>query len=79
MRRRSLGYRLPVSLAAQRATAGIATALIGLGNNVNQITRRMHAAGHDEPPDYLRALAARITAELDRIYGPGADGGRTVL
>lgn len=77
MRRRALGYRLPAAVAAQRQTAVLATALLRLGVNLNQIAHRLNAGGRE--PGYLPALLARITAELDKLDGPGADEGRTVV
>lgn len=77
MRRRSLGERLPATSAATRQTAVLATALLRIGVNLNQIAHRMNAGR--AAPDYLPALIARIDAELDRLYGPGSDEGRAVL
>jgi hypothetical protein len=74
VRRRSLGYRLPASLAVQRHVAALAVALLRLGVNLNQIARHMNA-GRGAPPG-LSALIARIDALLDDIYGPGDNGGR---
>ncbi|MHB0721667.1 plasmid mobilization protein [Roseomonas mucosa] len=78
MRRRALGYRMPPSLAAQRQTATLATALLRIGVNLNQLTHRANA-GREPPPDYLRDLATRIAALLDGLYGPGNHGGRAEL
>ena len=77
MRRRSLSYRLPASLALQRHVAALAVALLRLGVNLNQIARHINA-GRGAPPD-LSALIARIDALLDDIYGPGDSGGRAQL
>lgn len=78
-RRRSLGYRLPAgSVAEQRHVARLAVALLRIGVNLNQLTHRANA-GREPPPDYLRALADRINALLDGIYGPGDSGGRAIL
>lgn len=77
MRRRSLGYSLPTSLAVQRQTAAQATALMRLGINLNQIAKHMNA-GRGAPPD-LAELIGRINAELDRVYDAGADHGRAVV
>jgi hypothetical protein len=77
MRRRSLEYRLPASLALQRHVAALAVALLRLGVNLNQIARHMNA-GRGAPTD-LSALIARIDALLDDIYGPGDNGGRAQL
>lgn len=77
MRRRSLGHRLPAAVAAQRQRAVLATALLRLGVNINQIAHRLNAGGRE--PGYLSALIARINAELDRLDDPAPDGGRTVV
>jgi len=77
MRRRALGYRLPANAAAQQHTARAATALIRLGVNLNQIARHMNT-GRGAPP-HLSALIDRINGELDRLYGPGDNGGGPVL
>jgi hypothetical protein len=77
MRRRSLGYRLPVALALQRHVAAAAVALLRLGINLNQIAYRM-TKGRGAPPELL-TLIARIDALLDQIYGPGDNGMRTQL
>jgi hypothetical protein len=77
IRRRSLGYRLPATLAVQRHQAAQAVALLRLGVNLNQIPRHMNA-GRGAPPD-LSALIARVDGLLDGIYGPGDNGGRAQL
>jgi hypothetical protein len=77
IRRRTLGYRLPVALAVQRHVAAVAVALLRIGVNLNQIARRMNE-GRGAPPELL-ALIARINALLDQIYGPGDNGMRTQL
>jgi len=78
MRRRALGYRLPATVAAQRQIAVLATALLRIGVNLNQLTHRANA-GREPPEDYLRDLAARISALLDQIYGSRDNGGRAQL
>jgi hypothetical protein len=77
VRRRSLGYRFPVALAVRRQAAAQAVALLRIGVNLNQIARHMNA-GREAPPD-LTTLITRIDALLDGIYGPGDNGGRTIL
>jgi hypothetical protein len=77
MRRRSLGEKLPARVAARQQTAAVATALIRLGVNLNQIAHHMNA-GRPAPQYGLQALIARIDAELDRIYGPGSESGKIV-
>jgi len=78
MRRRSLGYRLPSPLAEQRGQAVMATALLRIGVNLNQLTHHVNA-GALPPADLLPGLLARINLLLDKIYDPGADGGRAQL
>lgn len=75
MRRRALGYRLPVALVEQRQRALLATALLRVGVNLNQLTRHVNA-GNLPPLDLLRAVLVRINVMLDEIYGPGTDGGQ---
>jgi len=77
IRRRTLGYRLPVALALQRHVAACAVALLRIGINLNQIAYRMNKGGR-APPELL-ALIARIDALLDDIYGPGDNGGRAII
>jgi hypothetical protein len=78
LRRRSLGYRLPDPMAEQRQTAALATALLRIGVNLNQLTHHVNA-GSLPPSDLLHGLLARINSLLDQTYGPGSDGGRAVL
>jgi hypothetical protein len=78
IRRRALGYRLPASVAVQRQTATLATALLRIGVNLNQLTHRANI-GREPQEDYLRSLADQISAVLDRIYGSGDNGGRPQL
>lgn len=71
-RRRSLSERMPATTAAGRDTAAVATALIRLGVNLNQIAHHVNA-GRSVPIPSLTALMARIEGELDRLYGPSSD------
>ena len=75
LRRRALGYRMPATLAAQTQTAALATALLRIGVNLNQLTHQANA-GREPAEDRLRDLADRITALLDGFYGPGDNRGR---
>jgi len=77
MRRRALGYRLPADLAAQQATASIGAAFNRLGVNLNQIARHLNAGGGRSAAleRDLHALLERINAAMDRLYGPGGNGG----
>ena len=77
MRRRALDYRLPADTAGRRQTALLATALMRLGVNLNQIAHRLNAGGRE--PAYLPDLIARINAELDTIYGPESDARRPIF
>lgn len=78
MRRRSLGYRLPAPFAEQRQQALMATALLRIGVNLNQLTRHVNAGGIP-PPELLPQLLSRINALLDGVYDPRADRGRPVV
>jgi mobilization protein NikA len=73
MRRRSLGYRLPAPIAEQRQLAALATALLRIGVNLNQLTHHVNA-GSLPPADLLPGLLSRINALLDTVYDPRADG-----
>lgn len=77
IRRRSLGYQLPGTLAAQRQEAVRNTALLRLGVNLNQITR--HANAGRDLPEHLPELLAAIMAELDSRYDPGRDSRGSIL
>ncbi|WP_374309956.1 MobC family plasmid mobilization relaxosome protein [Methylocella sp.] len=77
MRRRALDYRMPVAAAQQIPLANVATALIRLGNNLNQIAKHMNA-GRAAPPD-LSDLIARINGELDRLYESRRPDNRPVV
>jgi len=74
MRRRSLGHRLP----PVEHEARLATALMRLGVNLNQLTRHANE-GKGLPAAPLYQLIGRINAALDRIYGPGPDQERPQL
>jgi Bacterial mobilisation protein (MobC) len=78
MRRRSLGYRLPDAVAEQRHIAALATALLRIGVNLNQLTHHVNA-GSLPPSDLLQGVLGRINALLDQIYGSGDNGGRAIL
>ena len=76
VRRRSLGYRLPATAVAQQARASLGSAFNRLAVNMNQIARRLHSgADPSEVEAELQELIDRINAELDKVYGPGGDGG----
>ena len=78
MRRRALGYRLPATQAAVRSQAVLATALMRIGVNLNQLARHANA-GRPPSPSVIQELAARINAALDRLYDPEPDGQRPEL
>lgn len=71
LRRRGLDYRLPANVAARRHTAALATALLRIGVNLNQLTRAANAGR--VLPHSVEELTDRITALLDGFYGPGSD------
>jgi len=76
IRRRTFGYRLPQAAAVQQARASLGAAFNRLGVNLNQIAYKLNSGR--EPAaleDELQALIDRINAELDKLYGPGGNGG----
>ena len=73
LRRRGLSQRLPSTVAEAHSQALIATALLRLGVNLNQIAHHMNA-GRPAPLAELDALIARINDALDQLYDPGDDG-----
>jgi uncharacterized protein (DUF1778 family) len=76
VRRRSLGYHLPPTTAAQQATASLGSAFNRLGVNMNQIAHRLNAGAEPSAVEAaLLTLIARVNAEMDLIYGPGGNGG----
>lgn len=72
MRHRSLGYRLPPTQAAEQVRARLATALMRIGVNLNQLARRANV-GRAPSDAVLADLAARINAHLDQLYDPRPD------
>lgn len=68
-RRCVLDKRMPASQSERQAVAARATALLRIGNNLNQLTRHAHA-GRGIADDALLVTLARINAELDRLYDP---------
>ncbi|MCW6512272.1 plasmid mobilization protein [Lichenifustis flavocetrariae] len=73
LRRRGLNHRLPSTVALAHSEALLATALLRLGVNLNQIAHHMNA-GRAAPHAELDALIARINECLDQLYDPGPDG-----
>ena len=73
LRRRGLNHRLPSTVALAHSEALLATALLRLGVNLNQIAHHMNA-GRPAPHAELDLLIARINDCLDQIYDPGPDG-----
>lgn len=65
IRRRTLGQPLPAAVAEQRTRAALATALLRLGVNLNQITRHMNAGRG--APSHLPALIADIRGHVDAL------------
>ena len=64
-RRRALGHRLPSPAGQQKANAVMATALLRIGVNLNQITKHMNAGR--AAPMHLPNLIADIRAHVDRL------------
>jgi uncharacterized protein (DUF1778 family) len=76
MRRRTLGYRLPEAAAVQQARASLGAAFNRLGVNLNQIAHKLNSGREPSALEAeLQALIDRINAELDKLYGPGGNGG----
>ena len=73
IRRRALGIPLPAGAAEQRTRAALATALLRLGVNLNQIARHMNAGR--AAPSYLPALIEDIRRHVERLVDdePGRD------
>ena len=65
VRRQTLSRPMPAHVAEQRTRATLATALLRLGVNLNQITRHMNA-GRFAPP-HLPELIEDIRAHVDRL------------
>jgi hypothetical protein len=68
MRRCTLGYPIAARQEDRMAEARLASALIRLGVNLNQIARHMNAGR--SAPAYLEELILRIDRHLDELYGP---------
>lgn len=62
IRRRTLGVALPPQSADRQTRDKLATALLRIGVNLNQITKHMNAGRH-APPD-LPAVVATINTHL---------------
>lgn len=77
MRSASLGYRLPPALEQQRQQAVLATALMRVGVNLNQIARHMNA-GRGAPADLSHTIA-RVASLLDQLYDAGHPQQRPVV
>lgn len=71
MRRRSLGHRLPPAAAEAHGQAVLATALMRIGVNLNQMARHMNA-GKSPSELALFDLLTRINSAMDGIYDTGA-------
>lgn len=73
MRRQTLGRSLPAGVAEQHNRAVLATALLRLGVNLNQIARHMNAGRF--APSYLPHLIEDIRGHVERLSRdePGQD------
>ena len=65
IRRQTLAQPMPASVAEQRTRATLATALLRLGVNLNQITRHMNAGRY--APYHLPELINDIRGHVDRL------------
>ena len=65
VRRQTLGRPLPAHVAEQQTRATLATALLRLGINLNQITRHMNAGRF--APYHLPELINDIRGHVDRL------------
>lgn len=65
IRRRTLGVPLPPQSADRQTRDKLATSLLRIGVNLNQITKHMNAGRH-APPE-LASLAATIQTHLDML------------
>ena len=65
IRRRTLGVPLPPQSADRQTRDKLATALLRIGVNLNQITKHMNA-GRAAPPE-LRMIAAEINTHLHTL------------
>lgn len=69
LRRRGLDYRLPPAVPREKANTIATLTLMGLGNNINQMTRHAHA-GHGLPVrGMLEDTLIRINSALDALNG----------
>lgn len=65
VRRQTLGRPLPATAAEQTTRAALATALLRIGVNLNQITRHMNAGRY--APYHLPELITDIRGHIDRL------------
>jgi Bacterial mobilisation protein (MobC). len=65
VRRRTLGLPMPATAAEQRTRAALATALLRLGVNLNQIAHHMNAGR--SAPSHLPELITDIRTHVDRL------------
>lgn len=65
IRRQTLGRPLPAGVAEDRTRAALATALLRLGVNLNQIAHHMNAGRSD--PFHLPDLISDIRGHVDRL------------
>lgn len=65
LRRQSLGRAMPAGAVERRSRATLATALLRIGVNLNQITRHMNAGWTESVQ--LPGLIGDIRAHIDRL------------
>lgn len=70
IRRRGLDYRLPPVVHRERANAVAAMALIGLGNNLNQLARHANAGRGLPVRGMLEDTLSRINTAIETLHGP---------
>lgn len=79
VRRRGLDYRLPPTVQRERSNTIAALTLVGLANNVNQLTRHAHAGRGLPVRGMLEDTLLRINSALDALNGPRDQPPRPVL
>lgn len=70
LRRRALGVRMTVARRRSEPERLAAVALIGIGNNLNQMTKHANAGYGLPVRGALEELLIRVHATLDGLYDP---------